>query len=86
MNNDIKLYAVLVEVEYEAPTAVMVFLDTAAAKAKFDELVEKEASKPACYDYISLREFPLNGDMVNDGRDVMVWNPNKKTLKVIEAA
>lgn len=78
--DNIKLYSVAIQDPYSPDIANWVYLDLAAARAKFDELVAVEIPKAESYDYITLREFPAGGDMVEDGHDILEWSPKKHAV------
>lgn len=84
MADNIKLYAVMVEAYYEPPIHEWLYLDVSAAKAKFDELVAHELQQEKSYDYITLRAAPMGGDLIVDGEDVLVWNPDKHRVENAE--
>lgn len=78
--SNVKLYAVESIVAYESPSYQFVYLDIAAAKEKFDELVAVEQAEKKSYNYITLVEFPLGGDMVCDRKEIIEWHPSKRTV------
>lgn len=84
MADNIKLYAVTVESSYEPPIHEWLYLDVSAAKAKFDELVAHELQQKKSYDYITLRAVPMGGDLIDDGDDVLAWNPDKRQVENAE--
>lgn len=83
MNNDKnKVYIVSASATCSVPHHNFVFLDYAAAAAKFHEFVEAEQAKDRSFDFITFRAVEPGADEVYHGADVMWWNPDRREVSI----